>query len=168
MEINMNNFNELDAARRGDGRILYFGYGANMALDSMGTRCPGAEPVGQATLEDYELVFKLFADVVPWTGKRVEGAVFALTEAHVARLDRFEGYPSLYGRRVVTVTLRGGERVQAMVYFMASVGGGRGDEPSEGYRDCLLRGCRDWGIGDEYQREIVRKAGVARKGDWGW
>ena len=161
----MNNFDELGAARRGDGRILYFGYGANMPLDSMDARCPGAEPVSQATLEDYELVFKLFADVVTRPGYKVQGAVFALTEAHVARLDRFEGYPSLYVRRVVTVTLRGGERVQAMVYIMAC---GRGGQPSAEYRDCLLRGCRDWGIGDEYQQEIVRKAGKAKAGDWDW
>ncbi len=148
--------NELDAARRDDGRILYFGYGANMPLDSMADRCPGAIPVDQATLEDYDLVFKLYADVIPSLGHRVEGAVYALTDAHVARLDRFEGYPSLYGRKAVTVTLRCGEHVQAMVYFMIQ---GRAGRPFAVYRDCLIEGCRDWGIEESYQQDIIRKAG---------
>ena len=130
--------------------MLYLAYGANTNRAAMAYRCPGAEFVGLADLPGYELVFRGVADLRPAPDQAVQVALWDITEADLAALDRFEGYPRLYTRRQVPFTplsLRqpiSGTR--AWVYTMTPGPALAPPVPyyldalQEGYRDCDLPG----------------------------
>ena len=80
---------------------LYFAYGANTDMDSMGMRCPKAKPVGRGTLWDYMLVFRRVADIIRNNDHVVQGGLWEITPECEASLDRFEGFPNFYTKREV-------------------------------------------------------------------
>ena len=63
---------------------LYFAYGANMDVEKMTTRCPGAKFVGCAVLRGYRLAFTLESEFWIWKGgvgdivKDTKGEVWGL------------------------------------------------------------------------------------------
>lgn len=124
---------------------LYFAYGSNMDGEQMVTRTPWARRVGWAKLKDWRLEFRGVADVAPVEGADVLGALWQVTPADLARLDRYEGYPYLYGRQVVKVNTANGVR-NAIVYVMTGAAGRRATSnispPSRFYLDGIRDGYR--------------------------
>ena len=102
-----------------DGK-LYFAYGSNINLDQMSYRCPAAQVVGPVTLEGYELLFRGsgVATIGPTEGAVVHGLLWQLTPECERSLDRYEGYPHLYGKQPVPVTDRSGQEHTVMAYVM--------------------------------------------------
>ncbi len=128
---------------------FYFGYGSNLNIQQMKMRCPDAEPVGVATLRGHKLIFRGVADIIE-TGDpkdEVKGAVWSVTDKCLKALDRYEGYPRLYGRKNYRVLLRDGfgrrQTVTAFGYYMQ---GGRLAQPSRSYWSCIMRGYYDFNI----------------------
>lgn len=78
--------------------MKYFAYGSNLNVEQMQWRCRNAVPLGPYTLQGYTLVFRFYADITPTPGKSVKGGLWEITEEHEALLDRYEGYPELYGK----------------------------------------------------------------------
>lgn len=121
----------------------YFAYGSNLNRADMSVRCPGAKPLSRATLADWRLTFRGVADIEPSESEVVQGVLWLLGDADVRALDRYEGAPSLYRRRQVSV-LSEGEWVAAMTYVMIS------DEylglPSAWYLGRIAAGYRDWAL----------------------
>lgn len=137
-------------------RVIYFAYGANLDLRGMRLRCPGHIQMARAVLPDYRLVFRGVADIEQMQGEKVYGALYQLTQKHLGALDRFEGYPTLYKRKTVTVTIDDGTSVKALVYIMT-------DRkwyapPGNGYLETIITGCRDWQTPEEYIRSIIKSA----------
>ena len=103
---------------------LYFAFGSNIDRAQMAQRCPGAEPVGLATLRDHRLVFRgpsrkrgggvLSVDPAPDEG--VQGLLYEVTASHLAALDRYEGAPEWYERVTRQVHLAAGEARDAILY----------------------------------------------------
>lgn len=130
---------------------LYFAYGANLNLESMAQRCPAAKALSPATLKGYTLEFRGngsgcgVAHIEPAKGQEVPGGLWEITDACLASLDRFEGYPHLYGRKMVTVTLPDGSTTEAIAYFMKR---GVPSVPGRGYVNCILDGYKDFGLDD--------------------
>jgi len=126
--------------------MLYFAYGANLNKAGMLRRCPGSKALSKAVLHGYKLVFKGCADIVPSANDSVPGALWEITEACRKSLDRFEGYPSFYIRKQVSV-VRGdtGETVEAMIYQMT----GRRvlSPPYPSYLFSIITGRRNWSLG---------------------
>ena len=124
---------------------LYFGYGSNMDGEQMLTRTPWARRCGWARLKDWRLEFRGVADVAPCEGAEVLGALWQVTPADLARLDRYEGYPHLYDRQIVKVETRHGVR-NAIVYVMTGRAGRRAttelSPPSRYYLDGIRQGYR--------------------------
>ncbi len=130
--------------------MLYLAYGANTNRAAMAHRCPEAEFIGLADLPGYELVFRGVADLRPAPDQTAQVALWDITEADLAALDRFEGYPRLYTRRQVPFTplllrqslpsvrawvytmTRGPALAPPVPYYLATL--------QEGYRDCGLPG----------------------------
>lgn len=88
----------------------------------MAYRCPTARLLGQTEVEGYCLLFKgsltgAYATIEPQEGGRVPVLVWEIGERDEASLDRYEGYPSFYYKKDLTVSL-GGQEVEAMVYIM--------------------------------------------------
>lgn len=97
---------------------VYFCYGSNLHRFQMKDRCPDAEALHAVTLQDWQLVFRGVADVVPCEGKSVDGALWLISEADEKALDRYEGYPSNYRKEYITLTADENEVGTAMMYVM--------------------------------------------------
>lgn len=107
------------------GTRLCFAFGSNLNHDQMAERCPDAEPVGIAVLNNYALTFRGrdsdgsgVATIVPRRGGKVRGLLWALTARCEASLDKYEGCPAVYEKRDVKVRDEQGRPVTAMAYVM--------------------------------------------------
>ena len=141
---------------------LYIAYGSNMDEGQMAYRCPTARLLGQAEVEGYRLLFKgsltgAYATIEPQEGGRVPVLIWEIGERDEASLDRYEGYPSFYYKKDLTVSL-GGQEVTAMVYIMDERR--RPGEPSGAYYGVLERAYRKFGFPME-TLETALKAGRA-------
>ena len=122
---------------------LYFAYGSNIHLGQMAYRCPDAQVVGPVELEGYELLFRRggFATIAPKEGETVTGLLWSITPKCERSLDRYEGYPRFYDKRMVTVRDSEGRSLSVMAYIM--------DErfrepmlPTDSYYNGILEGYR--------------------------
>jgi hypothetical protein len=123
-------------------RWLYFAYGSNLNLDGMTSRCPDAVAAGAAILDDWTLTFRGVADIARLRGRRAYGALWGISGRDLERLDSYEGYPSTYRRRLVTVEVED-RRVGALTYVM-------GDDhiglPSSHYYETIRQGFEQWDL----------------------
>ncbi len=126
---------------------LYFAYGSNINLGQMAYRCPDATVVGPVVLEGWELLFRRggFATIAPKEGEQVQGLLWSITPECERSLDRYEGYPRFYDKRMVTVRDSEGRSLSVMAYIM--------DErfrepmlPTKSYYDGILEGYRQAGL----------------------
>ena len=131
--------------------IYYFAYGSNLHKRQMKGRCRDSEPVTKAILEGYELLFRGngkengVADIQPKAGEQVFGAIYKVSAADRAALDRYEGYPRMYDRHVIEVVRQdNGKSVEAFVYRMLDQY--KLTSPEDHYFDIILEGYREWGI----------------------
>ena len=125
----------------------YFAYGSNINLDQMAHRCPDASVVGPVTLQNYELLFRRggFATIAPKEGETVTGLLWSITPWCEQSLDRYEGYPRFYDKRMVTVRDSEGRSLSVMAYIMDE----RFKEPmlpTTGYYNGILEGYRCSGL----------------------
>jgi gamma-glutamylcyclotransferase (GGCT)/AIG2-like uncharacterized protein YtfP len=117
---------------------LYFAYGANLNLEGMRFRCPGARPVSTFLLHDWQLAFSGVATIQPRPGAQVPGALWEITQECEDNLDVFEGFPYLYSKIHLSQSNR-----EFMAYVM-------NDDPpappSRSYFNTILEGYRDWDL----------------------
>jgi gamma-glutamylcyclotransferase (GGCT)/AIG2-like uncharacterized protein YtfP len=121
---------------------LYIAYGSNLNLPQMAMRCPSARVVGATLMRNWRLLFRgaregAVATREPCRGESVPVLVWAITPQDEAALDRYEGWPYLYRKESVRVTLNG-KQVRAMVYIMNE--GRPLGEPSPRYFVTILDG----------------------------
>ena len=82
---------------------LYLAYGSNLNLRQMAHRCPDAELLGYTYLENTRLIYRgslsgYYLSIEPARGNRTPCGVFRITPQDERSLDRYEGYPELYGK----------------------------------------------------------------------
>lgn len=121
---------------------FYVAYGSNLNLAQMARRCPNAKVVGCGELKDYQLTFRGVATIEPEKGAVTPVGVWEITPQDERNLDIYEGYPHLYRKETVSVTVRE-KTLQAMVYIMNE---GEPRQPNQGYYDTILQGYRDVGL----------------------
>lgn len=126
---------------------LYFAYGSNINLGQMEYRCPDASVVGPVVLEGWELLFRRggFATIAPKEGDTVHGLLWSLTRSCERSLDRYEGYPRFYDKKMVTVRDSEGRSLSVMAYIMDD----RFREPmlpTESYYNGILEGYQQNGL----------------------
>ena len=124
---------------------LYFAYGSNINLGQMDYRCPDASVVGPVVLEGWELLFRRggFATIAPKEGETVQGLLWSITPECERSLDRYEGYPRFYDKKMVTV--RDGEGRSLSVMALDD----RFREPmlpAESYYNGILEGYQQNGL----------------------
>jgi gamma-glutamylcyclotransferase (GGCT)/AIG2-like uncharacterized protein YtfP len=116
----------------------YFAYGRNTNLNDMEHRCPGAVRIDNAWIDGYAFKWRSTADIELATDNYVVGVLWALTDEHLASLDRFEKFPSYYFRQRV-IARTGQQEYVSWAYMMVNQGNESlpGDEHStalfEGY-----------------------------------
>lgn len=144
-------------------RRLYFAYGSNMHWPQMQARCPGARFVCRARLPDYSLDFTRkspargcgVADIVMRPGAEVHGVVYAVSQGHMATLDRLEGHMTgqdAYRRVLLRVhktdSAQAGQSLAVETYEVATkipfV------PPSGAYLALLVAGAQHWRLPDAW------------------
>lgn len=122
---------------------LYLAYGSNMNKAQMRRRCPAAKPLRAIVIEDARLVFRGVADIEFCEGASVPVALYEITAACEAALDKFEGVASgVYEKR--TIPLDNGE--EALTYVMCSNGIA---PPTREYYERIKQGYADFEIDPE-------------------
>lgn len=137
---------------------LYVCYGSNLNVNQMSHRCPDAKIYGSGVIKNYRLSFYSVASIEPEEGDACPVGVWEISERDEAHLDIYEGWPSLYRKEDIEVTMDNGETVTAMVYIMNR--SGVETPPSQSYYDCIETGYRDFGLNKKYLKESVRKFGA--------
>ena len=140
--------------------MFYFAYGSNMNHQQMRTRCPEAKFLFRAVLESHSFVYDgwslmhrgAVANIVPKKNGTVWGGVYETLEAHRDTLDNYEGYPSHYDRKGVSVVDDSRDLHAVFVYFRQGEAPG---SPSDEYRQTVLRGARDCDLPEEYTEKFL-------------
>lgn len=123
---------------------LYIAYGSNLNLSQMAGRCPTAEVAGKAVLHGWRLAFRGVATIERHAGYTVPVLVWKLQPQDERNLDTYEGWPHLYRKENLKVTL-GGKRRTAMVYIM-NEGCHPYSPPSRSYMRTILHGYESAGF----------------------
>lgn len=102
--------------------MLYAAYGSNINVPQMAFRCPTAKAAGAAVLKGYAILFRgwngsAVLNIEPQVGSEAPVLLWEIQPADEAALDRYEGWPRLYRKEIVTV-VQGGAELPAMVYVM--------------------------------------------------
>jgi gamma-glutamylcyclotransferase (GGCT)/AIG2-like uncharacterized protein YtfP len=123
--------------------MLYFAYASNLSKKYMASRCPNALPLKKVILKNYKLTFNELADIVPFEGEDVVGALYLISKQELEKLDALEGYPDLYDRMVVELEDEFGNKYEALAYTMVEKSL---QPPPDSYYKILVEGYSDWGI----------------------
>lgn len=140
-------------------RKKYAAYGSNLHLEQMKYRCPTAKVVGKGVIPDYELLFRggkrgAVATVEPKAGGQVPVLIWDIGLEDEACLDRYEGYPRLYGKHDITVETESG-REDIMVYTMTE--GHEIGTPSRSYLNTIMNGYLWAGFDLNYLEQSIEK-----------
>lgn len=142
---------------------LYLAYGSNCNVDQMESRCPLAIPVSGATLRGWQFKINARGVATITSGSdtdKVEGALWNLTAADEATLDRYEGVKTnAYTKVYLDVVTDDGETVEALVYIDFAETSGT---PREGYIETCIEGAREWSL-DHAVAEMERHPYVAHE-----
>ena len=129
--------------------MYYFAYASNLSRKQMAERCPTSQPRFTAKLPNYKLVFTGWsrkwrggvASIKRFSGERIYGAVYEVTDECLRRLDKYE---TGYNRMKVTVFDEDGAAIEATTYIHSRQL--QEAMPSEEYVTLIKQGYRDWGI----------------------
>lgn len=106
--------------------IKYFAYGSNLNLSKLKERGIEYQLIGKAVLKDWKLVFEVvdpeqegvsYANIIPFDGEVVEGAVFEIDKVNRIKIDKYEGVPDFYVRDEVEVVVESGGEITCMTYL---------------------------------------------------
>lgn len=136
---------------------LYIAYGSNLNLEQMARRCLTAKVVGKTYLHNYRLMFRgkntAVATIEKQKGSKVPVLIWLLQPSDEHSLDIYEGYPSLYRKRMLRISVNG-RRTSAMVYIMNESLHPYGT-PSRRYFDIIRQGYEDAGFDSKILRHAV-------------
>jgi gamma-glutamylcyclotransferase len=129
--------------------MYYFAYASNLYRKQMAERAPESKPKFVATLPNFKLSFTAragkqggVASITPHRGEKVLRAVYEVTEKDLKRLDKYEGYPTVYDRRKVTVWTETNDPVEAITYI--KIDQSKELKPSAEYLAVIRQGYLDW------------------------
>ena len=145
----------------------YIAYGSNLNVYQMRFRCPKARIIGTAIVPDYELLFKgsktgSYLTIEPKKGSSVPVAVWETTGQDELALDRYEGYPTFYYKKELTLPIKGiktGKIRNRNVYLYIMHEDRPIGIPSKQYVRTCLEGYRDFG----FDVKILKKAYLLSK-----
>jgi gamma-glutamylcyclotransferase (GGCT)/AIG2-like uncharacterized protein YtfP len=136
------------AVRSNQLPAVYFAYGSNMNHDQMQVRCPTAKYLGPFYLQDWSLLIRYHATVIPDPGSRVAGALWQVESSDVQALDRYEGVDYYYKRTVMRQ-----QGVDFFFYEMIDTGEGW---PSHSYLHSIEQGYQHCGIPLAYFKPLLQ------------
>lgn len=144
---------------------LYLAYGSNLNKAQMKLRCPHARAIGTAELRNYELLFKgsktgSYLTIEAKHGGKIPIAVWEVDENDIKALDRYEGYPSFYYKKELSININlydgTEERRRVFIYIMHEnrpIG-----IPSQGYVNICREGYRDFGFNEKFLDAAIERS----------
>jgi len=117
-----------------------------------------------ALLENYKLVFNKvskknenlgFANIIEYDNSIVEGALYELDDSYIKIIDKFEGYPTHYDKKIVEV-ICDGEKIQAVTYIANPIMIKENLFPDKNYLNYILEG-KDIFTKEYYEKLIHTK-----------
>lgn len=140
---------------------FYIAYGSNLNLAQMERRCPTAEVVGTAELKNWRLWFRggthsAVATIERERGFSVPVLVWKIQPRDELALDRYEGWPFLYRKETLRVTVNG-KRIYAMVYIMNEAGHPYG-VPAVDYLNIIREGYESAGFDQQTLDDAVKNS----------
>ena len=172
---------------------IYFGYGSNLWLHQMTTRCPTSTYLGVARLPNYQWIIndRGYANVVEVTDSNstsmspyddvVFGLVYSLEAEDEKRLDKNEGVPVAYTKEMLQCefwpsdtehkvdTSKDPEKKEGMLVYIDR-NRVQPDKPREEYIYRMNQGITDavkLGVPEDYVRDVMRKYIPAQEDDDG-
>lgn len=127
----------------GEQPTYYFAYGMLTDPEIMA----GLELVGVAKLPNFRYEMFAYANVIPEPGSAVYGCLWKVNRKVIADLDKIEGYPQLYDRKVVPAYVDG-QKYPAEVYTMTPASREQlaDTTPRQSYIDKIVRGYNHAGV----------------------
>lgn len=142
--------------------MYYFAYGSNMVVEHMRRIC-GRHflMLGNVYLPDYDIEPDLrgYLNIRPTPGKNVYGILYDLDKDALDALDKFEGYPEVFGRSEVEVKDDEGNSFKSWVYIEAPHQFG-GTEVKMEYLRRVLTSAMEHGFPQEYINKIQEYKGI--------
>lgn len=136
---------------------FYVAYGSNLNLKQMARRCPTAEVVKAAFLHNWRLMFRgkgaAVATIEEHKGSKAPILIWRLQPSDEHNLDIYEGYPHLYRKEMLKVTVNE-KRINAMVYIMNESLHPYGT-PSRSYFDTIRQGYENSGFDTKILRHAI-------------
>jgi gamma-glutamylcyclotransferase (GGCT)/AIG2-like uncharacterized protein YtfP len=132
------------------------GYGALTDPVTMLERCPSAVYTGIGTLDDHELYIDRCSSVRPATGAVTKGVVWKINKKDMTALDGYEGYPYLYERKEVDISIDN-RLVKVWVYYYAIDFKGAAEPASNNYYKTCKQGYRVFGLPFDNQFAAAQK-----------
>ena len=120
-------------------RVLYFAYGQMMNPDCMKKVCSRARAVCTATLKNYRLAERRYADIDPDPASEVYGILYAVTPGDRKKLDRHAASMGFAEMEVEVVF--GEEKYKALTSMMTPEGKKKND--GNPYGEDYIRQCRN-------------------------
>jgi len=139
----------------------YIAYGSNLNMDQMAFRCPDAVPVGTTVLNGWELTFNSVLTIIPKKAAKTPVGVWKISSRDEHYLDAYEGFPRLYRKEEMKITVPGKDgrkrTVNAIVYIMNS---GRKEvcPPTQYYYKTVHDGYRDFGFDTKTLNDAVKRS----------
>ncbi len=126
----------------------YFAYGSNMDAEQMARRCPQSIFQKKVTLLRYEFFInnRGFASIRKKKDSQVWGIIYTITDSDEASLDRYEGYPEIYGKLDLP-------ELKALCYVDSTKDNGL---PRDGYLEKIIQASKLHGFPKEYIAELRR------------
>ena len=143
--------------------MKYFAYGSNMDSNRIKERGINFAKREHAIIKGWKLEFNKvssknpkegYANIVMKENSVVEGVLYEIPDSDLKTLDRYEGYPSHYGRIKIIVIMDNGEKVEAVTYVAKPDKVKDGLKPSREYLSHLLKGCDL--LSEEYCNKLRR------------
>jgi gamma-glutamylcyclotransferase (GGCT)/AIG2-like uncharacterized protein YtfP len=132
------------------------GYGALTDPVTMLERCPSAVYTGIGTLDDHELYIDRCSSVRPATGAVTKGVVWKINNKDMTALDGYEGYPYLYERKEVDISIDN-RLVKVWVYYYALDFKGAAEPASNNYYKTCKQGYQVFGLPFDNQFAAAQK-----------
>ncbi|MCM1060859.1 MAG: gamma-glutamylcyclotransferase [Eubacterium sp.] len=148
-------------------KYLYAAYGSNTDVQQFKFRCPHAQLIGRGVIEDYTLSFQgrannAYCNILKSSSKEkkffVPVAIWQITDIDLPRLDRYEGYPTVYNRVEIPVKVSDNEYVKCMVYVMTKSKEVPYNLPSLDYLYTVMRGYKINGLNPKFLYEALATA----------
>jgi gamma-glutamylcyclotransferase (GGCT)/AIG2-like uncharacterized protein YtfP len=145
--------------------MLYFAYGSNLDWKQMKERCPSAQFVCRAVLQDHRLAFTRLskgrdcgvADVINERGKVVWGVVYQISDYDIGALDKNEGFQpnrkrdeNAYVRENYHVYEEGNiEKPLSVTIYIANKQENP-PPPNNDYKRLIVEGAKFWHLPEDY------------------